>query len=425
MNATKELSTKHNLPVGPVKSCQVCGSTDLELIIDLGHQPLCDSLLSDSELDQPEQTYPLRFVRCLDCALTQIDYAVAQEDVYHRAYPYRSGITRELVEYQQTLADMLYTRLGLSPVSLVVDIGSNDGTLLKGFQQRGCRITGVEPTDIANYANADGIPTLQRPFDIHAAEIILGERGPASLITATNVFAHMASLGSVMEGMLALLDDDGVVMIENHYLLQVLTRTQYDTIYHEHLRTYCLKSLVCLFGLYEMEVFDATEVSRYGGNIRVLVCRKGKRPIDKSVAEMLDQEREAGLYRPEVYRQFAQKTRQSRDSLLRFFIEALGRRERVVGNSCPGRCSTLLNYVGIGSDMLPYIAEQPTSLKLGLYLPGKHIPVVNNEILLREQPENVLLLAWHYGRPIAEQLRARGLRSKLVMPLPELHVLDI
>jgi len=416
--------SQHNIPAGQINKCQVCGSSNLELVVDLGHQPLCDSLLTKSELNEPEIFYPLRLVRCVDCTLAQIDHVVAAEKVYHRAYPYRSGITKELVEYQHSLADTLYDRANLQPNSLVVDIGSNDGTLLKGFKKNGCQVVGVEPTDIALIANRDGIYTLNRPFDQSAADAVVAEKGPASLITATNVFAHMASLGDVMEGMLTLLADDGVIMIENHYLLQILARTQYDTIYHEHLRSYSLKSLMVLFGMFELEVFDATEVSRYGGNIRVLVCRKGKREIAQGVADLIERERAFGLYGPEVYQSFAKRTEISRTGLLRFFLEAEARGERVVGNSCPGRCATLLNYVGIDTQMMPYIAEQPTSLKLGLYLPGKHMPIVDNEILFREQPDNVVLLAWHYGGPIAEQLRARGLRSRLVLPLPELTILE-
>lgn len=414
----------HNAPPGPLTYCQICGSTDLHLVLDCGHQPLCDSLLPKEKLAEPETYFPLRQFRCGLCTNNQLDYVVAGSVVYHPSYPYRTGVTRELASYQTTAATALKERYALGSRSLVVDIGSNDGTLLKGFQAHGIRVVGVEPTDIAKIAREDGVETIQEFFNEATARTIVSSQGHASVITASNVFAHMATLGDVVRGIRALLSDDGVFVLENHYLVDVLLKAQYDTIYHEHIRTYSLRALVTLFKQYQMTVFHAERVSRYGGNIRAHVC-KDSRKVESSVADILNVESAMGLDSERPYQEFRDRVSAHRVALQQFAFDAKREGRTFVGNSFPGRANTLLHYCGIGRDLMPYVAEQPHSLKLGLFTPGNHIPVVNNQRLIDEQPDTVVLLAWHYAEPIAQQLRARGLRSKLITPLPECRELQV
>ena len=416
----------HDVEPGQLNRCQVCGSSDLELVLDVGHQPLCDSLLTAEQLNEPEACYPLRLLRCTECTLTQLDYIVDGSVVYAPEYPYRSGITKELAVYQQQFADGVVAKIGLQEGALCVDIGSNDGTLLTGFKKLKMRPLGVEPTNIADIAREENqIETIKSFFTEEVARDIRRDYGAAKVITTTNVFAHMAPLGEVMRGINALLDDDGVFITESHYLLDVINTTQYDTIYHEHIRTYSLKSLVKLFDQYDMDVFDVQRADRYGGNIRAYVCRRGSRSIGKEVSDLLNLEAEFGLGKPEVYETFRSKAHQSRDNLMELAYKARRDGHRFVGNSCPGRCSTLLNFCGMKKELMPYLAEQPTSLKLGMHLPGCHMPIVENSILIEEQPDFVVLMAWHYAKPIAEQLRDRGLKSTLIMPLPEVRTLDL
>lgn len=416
----------HDAPTGPLTRCQISGSANLELAIDLDCQPLCDSLLTADQLLQPETTYPLRLYVCPESGLAQLDYVVEGKTVYHPDYPYRSGITKELEVYQRAFAAGIVEEIGVPAGSLCVDIGSNDGTLLTGFQRLGMKALGVEPTNIAMIARKEnGIETIQSFFTEALAREIAKDNGKAKVITATNVFAHMAPLGEVVRGICALLDSDGVFITESHYLLDVVDKNQFDTVYHEHIRTYSLKSLITLFSYYDMDVFDVRRADRYGGNIRAYVCRKGSRPVAQAVTDLLALEEERRLFAPETWAKFRTQVNENRDRLMTLAYEANRKGMGFVGNSCPGRCSTLLNYYGMTRDLMPYLAEQPTSLKLGLHLPGKHIPVVNNQRLIDEQPDYVVLLAWHYAQPIAEQLRARGLKSKFVAPLPTFQVLDI
>ena len=412
----------HMIKNGHIYRCQVCDSKNLHTILDLGHQPLCDSLLNNISLNELENYYPLRMIWCEDCSLVQLDYCVDGKIVYHKNYPYRTGITKELVQYQKTIVKSLISKYSLEKDDLVVDLGSNDGTLLSEFKNSGIKTLGVEPTDIAKIAKKNGIQTLQKFFNFNTSIQIKEKFGPVSLVVATNMFAHMSALGEVVSGIENILKDDGIFVLENHYLLDVIKGGQFDTVYHEHLRTYSLKSLIKLFSYYNFTVIDVERGSRYGGNIRVHVQKGKKRKIRKNVKELLDIEKKYGLYKLETYQIFANRVKRARNDFMKFIYEIKKNKKTIVGNSCPGRCVTLLNYYGVNNDLIPYIAEQSTSLKLGMYLPGKHIPIVDNKILNIDQPDYIIILAWHYAKPIMEQLRKRGLKSTFVIPLPDLRI---
>ncbi len=414
----------HKIKNGYLSKCQICNSKKMHLILDLGHQPLCDSLLTKEMLNNPEKTYPLRMLWCEECSLAQLDYCVDGNEVYHQDYPYRTGITKELVEYLKDMSYSLTRKYDLNQNDLVVDLGSNDGTLLTGFKKNGTKTVGVEPTNIANIANKNNIETIQEFFTSDVADNIKNIHGEASLIIATNMFAHMATLGEVISGIESLLKTDGVFVFENHYLLDVIQGGQFDTIYHEHLRTYSLKSLIKLFSYYNFTITDVERGTRYGGNIRVHVTKGKNRDVSKNVESLLKLEEEFGLYKLETYRKFAERVKRAKNDFMNFILKIKTEGKTIVGNSCPGRSVTLLNYYGVDGDLLPYIAEQPTSLKLNLFLPGKHMPIVNNEILIKEQPDYVVLLAWHYAKPIMEQLKERGLKSNFIIPLPDMTVLE-
>ena len=414
----------HLIKNGHITKCQVCNSSKLNLILDLSHQPLCDSLLDKKMLNQPETTYPLRMLWCEECSLAQIDYCVDGSIVYHPDYPYRTGVTKELVGYLNDMSKSLTSKYNLKYDDLVIDLGSNDGTLLTGFKEYGTKVLGVEPTNIAKIANQNGIETVQKFFTVDVANEIKNKHGEAALILSTNMFAHMATIGEVVSGIETLLKHDGVFVLESHYLLDVIQGGQFDTIYHEHLRTYSLKSLVKLFSYYNFTITDVERGSRYGGNIRLHVTKGKNRSISENVIALLDLEKNSGLYKLETYRNFAARVKKTKKDFMNFIFKIKENGKTIVANSCPGRSVTLLNYYGVDTDLIPYIAEQPTSLKLGMFLPGKHIPIVNNEILIKEQPDYVILLAWHYAESIMEQLKTRGLKSNFVIPLPDLKVVE-
>lgn len=412
----------HFVKTGYIPRCQICNSSKLHLILDLGHQPLCDTLLTKAMLNTPEITYPLRMMWCEDCTGVGLDYCVDGKVVYYPDYPYLSGISKPLADYQKNICLSLIKKYHLTPKDLAIDIGSGDGTLLVGYKQRGVRTLGVEPTNIAKIANAHGIKTIQSFFDIKLSKKIKTKHGKAKVITTTNVFAHMQTIGEVIMGIYNLLEDDGVFVAETHYLLDVIEGGQFDTIYHEHLRTYSLQSLIRLFAPYDFTLTDVERGSRYGGNIRIHVTKDKGRPVSANVGKLLVLEKKAGLDRLETYKKFALRAQKARFEFMEFLMTAKKSGLSVVGKSCPGRASTLLNYYGVDRELLPYLAELPTSLKLGMYLPGKHIPVVDEKILLKEQPNFIVLLAWHYAEFIMRRLKAGGLTSDFVIPLPNLKI---
>jgi hypothetical protein len=294
---------------------------------------------------------------------------------------------------------------------------------LSGFKKQGIKILGVEPTNIAKIANASGINTIQKYFDIKIAKQIKKRYGQASLITTTNTFAHMQTLGEFIVGAHLLLKEGGTFVNETHYLLDIIAGGQFDSIYHEHLRTYSLKAYISLFDQYDFTVTDVERGSRYGGNIRVHATKGKGQPVSNNVKQLLKLERDAGLGRLDTYTKFAQRVKRARFEFMNFLYKAKKTNKNIVGNSCPARASTLLNYYGVDSELLPYLAEQPTSLKLNMFLAGKHIPIVNNQRLIDEQPDYVVILAWHLAKPIMEQLKARGLKSDFVIPLPDFRII--
>jgi hypothetical protein len=415
----------HDVPAGKLDRCQVCGATDLEFVIDLGHQPLCNALLTRDMLDQPEPAYPLRMFRCPRCGVVQLDHVVDGSVVYSPDYPYRSGISRPLEIYQRAFADGIVSTFSLAKDSLCVDVGSNDGTLLTGFQRHGMRALGVEPTNIARIARAENhVETIQHFFTEALARDIVRDYGRAAIVTMTNVFAHMASLGQVMRGLQVLLQPNGVFVAESHYLLDILQKNQFDSFYHEHIRSYSLKSLLVLFEFYGLEVFDVERAERYAGNIRCYVARRGLYPVSASVADLLRLEEQCGLHDACAWEQFRRRVLRNREQFMEFLCRAHEIGACVVGNSCPGRASTLLNFYGVSPALMPYIGELPRSLKLDKFLPGAHIPIVDNRRIVEEQPDYLVLLAWHYREPIVDRVRKEGVKAKLVVPLPEFAQLD-
>jgi len=414
----------HDLPNGHLNTCQICGSGELLPIINLGHHAPCDSLLWPRQLNEAESRYPLNLVRCKECGLVQIDYVVPAEELFFPDYPYRSGITSTLVSNLKSTGPTIMNRFSISKGKLAVDIGSNDGTLLSGFQEAGMKVLGVEPTNIAKIANDHGIETMQVFFDEDVARKIVESHGKAAVVTAANMFAHVSKLGSLIRGVESLLVDDGIFVSESHYLMDLIDTVQYDSIYHEHLKYYSVKSIVKLFSYYDFTVVDVDRIPNYGGSIRVY-AQKGKgRPVGSAVTELIKEEEKEGLYNDSAYAEFVSSVVKSKRQLLKLIVDALSNGDRVVGIGSPGRAATLLGYCGVDSDMMTYIAEQSSSLKLGLFMPGCHIPIIDESTMLDQQPEYAVLLSWHYWKPIVEKLRQKGLKSKIVLPLPEVRILD-
>ncbi|HEY2935746.1 MAG TPA: class I SAM-dependent methyltransferase, partial [Gaiellaceae bacterium] len=408
--------------LGKITSCQGCGARALEPVLDLGHHAPCDSLLTEAMLGEPETHFPLVFCRCASCGLAQLDYAAPPEVVFFPEYPYRTAMTGLLKEHFRRLTRDVTDRLGLGSSDLAIDIGSNDGTLLQGFQEEGLRVLGIEPTDIAKIAIDNGVPTLQAFFSEEVAEQVRAEHGPVSVVTGTNMFAHVNNLFPELRGVATLIGDDGAFVSESHYLLNLIEELQYDTIYHEHLRFYSLKPLIEIFARAGFSIFDVERVPTHGGSIRVWADR-GRREVSERIGELVQLEEEHGLYDDTAYDRFRQRIVDGKLRLLELLIEAR-RQGPIVGIGAPGRASTLLAYTGVTRELVDSIVELTGSLKIGQYTPGTHIPIVDERTLFERQPPHALVLSWHIGEAIMPKIRERGYRGTFIVPLPKPRIVD-
>lgn len=404
--------------------CQICGTGNLKQIISFGHHPPCDSLLTQNELSGPETFFPLNLVRCLKCGLAQLNYIAPPELVFHPKYPYRTGITKMLEENFKELAEALIEKYELKKGDLVIDIGSNDGTALKPFKAAGMRVLGVEPTNVYKIAVEDGIDTIKAFFNREVAHKIETKYGKAKVIIATNVFAHVNNLSGFLKGIYALLKPGGVFISESQYLLDTIQKLQYDTIYHEHLRYYSLKPLQVLFKKYGFSLIDAERIFSSGGSVRVFAAKGLGKISSPRVKALIKIEETFGLYRDKTYLNFKKRVEIARVKLVRLLSELKLKGKTVAGVGSPGRSSTIMNYCHLDPSLIPYVAEQPTSLKLGLFTPGVHLPVVDEKKLFQDQPDYALMFSWHIGPKLMKKLRQKGLKSKFIVPLPKPKIIS-
>ncbi len=396
--------------------CQICGAATTPGL-DLGPQPIGDDVRSPRQLNQPETLYPLQLHHCYDCGLTQLSYMVDPKIVY-RNFPFVSGTTQTATAHLQSLPGQLVRIMGLNEESLALDIGSNDGTLLKAYQPHGVRILGVDPAgDPVRIANEASIPTLHAFFDEATARHIRQEYGPVDAMTACGVFAHIGDLAGVMRGIKLLLAEEGVFATDSQYWLDTMGRGHYDNIFHQHLRYYAMKPLSRLFAQYDMELFDVERSEVYGGSIRVFSCHRGAYPISGRVRELVELEEKERLYLPETNEAFTRKIHERR----RRFLDAVYSRKRagkkLIGVGAPAKAATVCNYCRIGPEMVDYITEI-NPLRIGMYLPGVRIPIVAEEQMFTDSrpADTAILFAWNYYDEIVPQLRSRGYTGEFILP---------
>lgn len=402
----------------PIQRCQVCDSDALTSVLFLGYIPPVNTMPAVGSVTVEQPAYPLEVLRCNRCTLVQIGLEVAPEILFPESYPYLSGTTRILRSNFADLEQESTKLLGLKKDGLVIDIGSNDGTLLSNFLKAGYKVLGIEPSQAADVARRNGVDTLKTYFDKGVAQKVAAERGHAQLVTAANVFAHIGNIHSVVEGIVALLGDQGVFVSESHYLLDLVETIQYDTVYHEHLRYYSLRSLQYLLGQHGLEVFHVKRIPTHGGSIRVYSARKGERAMMDSVKELLREEDARGLTDGSGLKDFRERVIRSKTDLYELLAPLKRAGARIYGIGAPSRASTLVNYVGLDDGILDAVMEVSSSHKLNKYIPGTRIPVLDEKKLFEEQPEYALLLSWHIADELAENLRKGGFKGKFIAPLP-------
>lgn len=387
------LKKLHTYKPGFLDSCQICGSKKLIDLFDFGFQPLADDLVSIKKKITETIFYPLNIKICNKCRLLQSGYIINDRKLYPKNYHYRPGITKEIVNNFKTLSKSILTLYGINTDNdLILDVGCNDGSLLKEFKKNGCkRNLGIEPTNTINFAKQKNISTLQNFFNIKTAKKAKNKFGCAKIIVTTNVFAHTNHLYDFIKGIKILLDRKGVFVIENHYLVDVIKKTQFDTFYHEHLRTYSLKSLITLMKYYDLNLIDAYTTSRYGGNIQAHFARF-KKPYNSRIKKILDDENYY-FNDEKIFNNFVKKIETSKFNLNKFLN--YNSDKIIVGKAFPARASVLLHYFDGLKNNINYIYEQPTSKKLNFFAPGTNIKILSSNNMKKKEPDYVIILAWH------------------------------
>lgn len=403
-----------------LKKCRLCKSSNLVKFLKLGETALANRYLKEEELKSGELKFPLELSFCNECSFVQLSYVVDPKIMFS-TYLYVSSTMQSFRDHFKKFAEELKKRFELGENTLVIDVGSNDGVFLKPLKELGVKTLGIDPAaNVAEIAKKEGVETVVGFFNKKTAAKILQEMGKAKVITASNVFTHIHNIDDVIKGVDVLLDDDGAFIVEVYYVGSIMESMYFDLVYHEHLSYFTAITLSKLFARFGMEVFDIQKVPTHGGSLRVFVKRKGSRiPVSSSVQEFITAEKEKGLDSFETYKDFAsrvEKTKEKLNTLLRG-IKAQGK--TIAGYGAPAKATTLLNYCGIGKEVLDFIVDK-SPLKQGLYMPGNHIPILPENTIFEKKPEYVLILAWNFANEIMQkETRYKEMGGRFIVPLPE------
>ena len=399
-----------------VEHCQVCAYGGLEPILFLGYLPPVNRMNPIGERPREQPSYPAQLLYCPQCHLVQLGLIVDPQVLFPSEYPYTSSTTKILRENFAELYRECKTIIELGTNDLVVDIGSNDGNLLGNFKDHH-RVLGITPEKIGEIAIGRGIPTIIDYFTAKVVETVLARHGQAKIITATNVFAHIENVNTVVELIIKLMAEKGLFISESHYLFPLIQTLQYDTIYHEHLRYYSLHSLKYLLESHGLEIVHAKSIPTHGGSIRVYSARRGDFPVQNSVNQLLEAEKSIVMGR-EALMEFKDRVVVSKLELQALLLGIKQKGQRIYGISAPSRGSTLVNYAGLDDGILDCVLEIKGSHKIGKYLPGTLVPVVDEARLYEDPPDYALLLSWHIADELIPKLKQKGFKGRFIVPLP-------
>ena len=414
-------------PVKVMTECRACGGRELERVLDLGEQPLANSFLPGRDLErelEEELFFPLEVHSCAGCGLLQLIHVVSPE-VLFRDYIYVSTTSDTLQRHFADMARQLTDLHRLGPGSLVVEIASNDGLLLKKFRDLGVRGVGVEPAvNIAAMARQAGLEVVNEFFTSDVAASVRATHGPADLIVGNNVFAHVNDLADFLGGIDRLLGPEGGISLEFPYVRDLIEHREYDTIYHEHLSYFSVAVVLKLFARHGLVLRDVERIPIHGGSIRVHGKKAGSsgRQSDR-LLRLLAEEEAMGLNTLEFQRRFAGEVESTKAKLLSLLRGLKAQGKRIAGYGAPAKGNTQLNYCGIGADLLEYTVDK-SPLKQGKLTPGMHLEVHPVEKLLEDRPDHVLIIAWNFAEEIMSQQRAyRDLGGRFIIPIPEPRVI--
>jgi hypothetical protein len=407
--------SKYNL----VKNCRICNSTNLHLILDLGEQPPANSLIDKSQLDIIEPKFPLRLFWCSDCFLVQLLDIVNKEDLFNH-YLYMTSASKPIVDHFKKYAvDIFNEFLNKQENPFVVEIGSNDGSLLREFKKLGSSILGIEPaSNLAKLANNSDITTLNDFFSLDIAKNIAQSKN-TSVVVANNVIGHVENLHDLMEGIKILIGEQGIFIFEVPYLLDLVKKLEFDTIYHEHLSYFSILSVINLIERFNLEIFDIQKQSVHGGTLRIFVSKKNNFNIKDNVDKFIELEYKFGINNIKTYNKFSDDVKNLKNKIKELLHKLKNEKKSLFGYGASAKGNVLLNYCNIDYNILDYIVDT-TPLKQGKFTPGTHIPILSSEKISDKGNNDVgLLLAWNYELEILKKeknFRSKG--GKFLIPIP-------
>ena len=401
--------------------CRSCGHPELESVLDLGTTALADRMLYPSQLDEHEPSFPLEAVFCPQCSLMQILETVDPAVLFDEDYPYFSSFSNYLLEHSRQNVLELIERRGLTGDSFVVELASNDGYLLKNYVDHGIPVLGIDPVPaLCAAAEKIGVPSVAEFFGSDVAEKLAGEGRQADIIHANNVLAHVADTNGFVAGIAALLKPDGMAVIEFPYVRDLIDHCEFDTIYHEHLCYFSVTAVDHLLRRHGLFLNDCWRLPIHGGSLRLFV-EKTDAPL-ASVTALLAEEKALGIDTIDYYREFSRRVEGLKENLTTLLRGLKDEGKTIVAYGAAAKGSTLINYVGIGKDILDFVADKNVH-KQGRFMPGQKIPIVPAERIAADQPDYVLLLPWNLEKEILAQEQAfRDRGGKFIIPVPEPHV---
>lgn len=410
-----------NAPARTTGTCRLCGAHLTHTFVDLGKSPLCETFLTAEEKDRMEPFFPLHALVCESCWLVQLKEYVTPDGIFTNHYPYYSSYSTSWVDHARRYCRMITERRQLGARDLVVELACNDGYLLQHFPPLGVtNILGVEPArNVAEEARAKGIPVISEFFGVELARRIRAAHGPARLVLGNNVIAHVPALNDFVGGVKELLHPEGIATFEIPHLQRLMENRQFDTIYHEHFCYFSATAIASLARRHDLVFFDVEELPTHGGSLRMYFGQPGREAVGPAVRELLARETALGFTRLDSYARFGESVQLTKRRLLRFLIDAKDAGQKVVGYGAPGKGNTLLNYCGIGPDLLEFTVDRNPH-KHGRFTPGTHIPVLPVEQIAAARPDYVLILPWNLRTEIMAQMgHIREWGGRFVVPIPE------
>lgn len=407
--------------------CRFCAAPLDQTFIDLGTSPIANSYVKPENFMKMEPFFALHAFVCGECFLVQLPNMESREHIFNDEYAYFSSYSASVLAHSKAYVEMMIDRFGFDANSQVIEVASNDGYLLKYFQERGVKVLGIEPSgSVAEAAEKAGIPSRVRFFGVETATALKEEGFEADLMLGNNVMAHVPDLNDFIGGFPILVKRGGIVTIEFPHLLRTIEDLYYDQVYHEHYSYLSFVTVEKIFAAHGMTLFDVEEIAPQGGSLRIFACHAGDEthPVTGRVTAMRDREIAAGLTSPEGYASFAERVMETKRDLLRFLMEAKEAGKTVVGYGAPAKATTLLNYCGVKTDMVDYTVDI-SPYKHGNLLPGTRLPIHPPSMILETRPDYVLIFAWNIKEEIMKNMAAvRDWGGKFVVPLPRVEVLD-